>query len=260
MSARALRQRPPLVFVHGSAHAAWCWHEHFLDYFHTRGFRSYAIDLRGHGGAAGGEHLRWTTIDDYVTDLAAAVADVPEAPVLIGHSMGGLVVQKYLERRRARAAILLAPSPARGMLRSGARMLLRHPLILAHVALTLEAGHLYSTPARARALLFGPALSDARLADYVARFGRESVRALFDLVFDRPRVEDIRGKCPMLVMGAENDAILSRADITETARAYQAAWHMVPSIGHDMMLDVGWESVARHMADWIDDVALKTAL
>jgi pimeloyl-ACP methyl ester carboxylesterase len=259
MSARKLGPRPPLVFVHGSAHASWCWHEHFLEYFDTRGFASYAIDLRGHGDADAGEYLRWTPITHYVNDLTAAVAAIPEPPVLIGHSMGGLVIQKYLERAPARAAILIAPSPAHGMLRSGARLVLHHPLIFAHVALTLDARHLYSTPARARALLFGPELSDAKVADYSARFGRESIRVLFDLMFDRPKVDRIRGRCPMLVMGAGRDAILSARDITETARAYQAPYHMVPAMGHDMMLDVGWESVARHMADWIDDVTLRTA-
>lgn len=259
MTARRLGPRPPLVFVHGSAHASWCWHEHFLEYFHTRGFTSFAIDLRGHGDADAGEYLRWTPIADYVRDLEAAVAAIPDPPVLIGHSMGGLVVQKFLERGHARAAILLAPSPARGMLRSGARLVLRHPIIFAHVGLTLDARHLYSTPARARALLFGPQLSDAKVAEYSARFGRESIRVLFDLVFNRPRVDRVRGKCPMLVMGADRDAILSAEDITETARAYQAPYHTVAAMGHDMMLDVGWESVARHMADWIDDVTLRTA-
>jgi hypothetical protein len=256
--AKTLGPRPPLVFVHGSAHASWCWHEHFLDYFQTRGFASYAMDMRGHGDADAGEHLRWTPIADYVNDLEAAVAEIPASPVLIGHSMGGLVVQKFLERGQARAAILLAPSPAHGMLRSGARLVLRHPFVFAHVALTLETRHLYSTPARARKFLFGPELSDAKVADYSSRFGRESVRVLFDMLFDRPDVDRIRGKCPMLVMGAGKDAILSAEDVTETARAYQAPYHMVPAMGHDMMLDVGWESVARHMADWIDDVALKS--
>jgi pimeloyl-ACP methyl ester carboxylesterase len=40
-------QRPPLCFVHGSYHAAWCWAEHFLPYFAARGYDAYALSLRG---------------------------------------------------------------------------------------------------------------------------------------------------------------------------------------------------------------------
>lgn len=39
--------RPPLVFVHGSFHAAWCWAEHWLPFFSQNGFDSYALSLLG---------------------------------------------------------------------------------------------------------------------------------------------------------------------------------------------------------------------
>ncbi|CAN1122578.1 hypothetical protein LINPERPRIM_LOCUS2801 [Linum perenne] len=38
---------PPLVFVHGSYHAAWCWAEHWLPFFSSSGFDCYAISLLG---------------------------------------------------------------------------------------------------------------------------------------------------------------------------------------------------------------------
>ena len=60
---------PPLLFIHGSGHAAWCWAEHFLDYFADRGFDANALSLRGHGGSNGRDRLRWTSIADYVEDV-----------------------------------------------------------------------------------------------------------------------------------------------------------------------------------------------
>jgi pimeloyl-ACP methyl ester carboxylesterase len=39
----------PLLFVHGGEHAAWCWDEHFLDFFAAEGYRAVALSLRGHG-------------------------------------------------------------------------------------------------------------------------------------------------------------------------------------------------------------------
>lgn len=40
-------QNPPLVFVHGSFHAAWCWAEHWLPFFSHSGYDCYAISLLG---------------------------------------------------------------------------------------------------------------------------------------------------------------------------------------------------------------------
>src|SRR6476661_688640 len=41
----------PILFVHGAWHGAWCWEEHFLDFFAERGHRVAALDLRGHGAS-----------------------------------------------------------------------------------------------------------------------------------------------------------------------------------------------------------------
>ena len=87
----------PLLFVHGAWHGAWCWAEYFLPYFAEHGYTSHALDLRGHGKSEGANRLRWTGITHYVSDVEHVVDQLDKAPVLIGHSMGGLVVQKYLE-------------------------------------------------------------------------------------------------------------------------------------------------------------------
>ena len=59
----------PLLFVHGTGHAAWCWDEFFLPYFAGRGFDSYAVSLRWHGKSEGTENLKWTSVADYVADV-----------------------------------------------------------------------------------------------------------------------------------------------------------------------------------------------
>jgi len=45
-------RRPPLVFVHGSFHAAWCWAEHWLPFFSRAGFPCYALSLRAQASRA----------------------------------------------------------------------------------------------------------------------------------------------------------------------------------------------------------------
>src|SRR5215813_5709991 len=41
----------PLLFVHGGWHGAWCWDDHFLDFFADAGYRAVALSLRGHGAS-----------------------------------------------------------------------------------------------------------------------------------------------------------------------------------------------------------------
>jgi len=68
-----------------------------------------AVSLRGHGGAAGSRARRGSGSTD---DVIAAVAALPAPPVLVGHSMGGLVVQQVLARYAVQAAVPVAPIPA----------------------------------------------------------------------------------------------------------------------------------------------------
>src|SRR5690606_1090224 len=105
----------PLLFVHGAYTGAWCWDEHFLPFFARHGYAAHAVSLSGHGGSEGRERLDRLRLADYVDDVARTVAELPAPPVLIGHSMGGLIVQKYLEHADATAAALLCAVPPHGL-------------------------------------------------------------------------------------------------------------------------------------------------
>ena len=107
--------KAPLLFVHGAWHGAWCWDEHFLDFFAAKGYRSLALSLRGHGKSPAPKPMQFCSIADFVDDVASVVDNLPTRPVLIGHSMGGFVVQKYLESHDAAGGVLLASIPPSGI-------------------------------------------------------------------------------------------------------------------------------------------------
>ena len=101
----------PLLFVHGAWHAAWCWDEHFLDFFADRGFRAVAVSLRGHGASTSVQASELVFSSPTMSTMYARQSTARfRDPVLIGHSMGCLVVHKYLETVPAPAAVLMAPS------------------------------------------------------------------------------------------------------------------------------------------------------
>ena len=241
---------PPLLFVHGSCHGAWCWDEHFLPYFAERGFDAYALSLRGHGESAPPRSLRWTSIASYVADVEQLAADLPREPVLIGHSLGGLIVQKLLEQRPLPGAVLVAPAPRRGRGRGAVRLVRRAPLLAARLLLTLEPRTLFSTPQLCRRLLFSPATSEDAVNRYAERIGRESFRAWLEMLVVRLDARRI-GSTPMLILGAEGDRLISGNALRATAGDYGADLTMTPDMGHDIMLEDNWQEAAGAMLDWL---------
>jgi pimeloyl-ACP methyl ester carboxylesterase len=242
----------PLLFVHGAWHGSWCWKEHFLPYFAQHGYASYTFDLRGHGASEGGKRLRWTRIADYVADVEQVARQFDHQPLLIGHSMGGLVVQKYLETHQAPAAILLASVPPTGVLRTTLSIARRHPLPFLKANATLKLYPIVGTPALTREAFFPADMPDEEVQRYFALIRDESYRAFLDMmVFNLPHPK--RVKTPMLVLGAEYDTIFTPKEVRATARAYHTEATIFPSMAHDVMLGNDWQDVADHMLHWLNE-------
>lgn len=125
----------PLLFIHRMFHGAWRWDDDFLDYFVARGYRAYAVNLRGHGKSDAARKPRWTCVADFVDDLDVAVRQLPGPPIMIGHSLGGFIVQKYLEDHDLPGGVLLSSPPPAGTLRPALRMLCRRPGVFAKTRL-----------------------------------------------------------------------------------------------------------------------------
>ncbi|OBJ47292.1 alpha/beta hydrolase [Mycobacterium sp. 1423905.2] len=241
--------RTPLLFVHGGGHAAWCWDEYFLDFFAANGFRAVAVNLRGHGGSSTSRPLRTVSIADYVDDLAAVIDYLTDVPVLIGHSLGGFVVQKYLESHQAPAGVLLASAPPHGLSRFLLRSIRRHPWLMAKATVTGNSVQLINTPGRAREAFFSVRAANTDVARWAARFEEESPRALLDTMVHPIRPQ--RVSAPMLVLGAGSDRSITTAEVRATARAYRTEAEIFAGMAHDMMLEPGWRAVAERIEAWV---------
>jgi len=244
------KYRTPILFVHGAWHGAWCWDQGFLDYFAERGFASHALSLRGHGASEGHESLRWHSVEDYVQDVARIAGGLPSPPILVGHSMGGFVVQKYLETRQAPAAVLLAPVPPGGVFSTLMRLTARHPLIILRINATFSLRPLVETPALVREAFFSKTMNEEKVQCYFERMQDESYRAFLDmLMLDLRKPERVR--TPLMVMGGAVDTIFNPQQVGDTAASYGVKARMFPDMAHDMMLEDGWQQVADEMIEWI---------
>jgi len=245
----------PLLFIRGMMHGAWCWEAHFLDYFARHGFTAHAVNLRGHGNSEGRDRLRWTRIADYVEDVASAVGQLPGPPVLIGHSLGGFVLQKYLENHDAPGAVLLSSPPPAGLGRTVFRIARRSPLVFARVNLTFSLLPMIATPQLAREAFLSADLPDETLRVYWQRMEEESYRALVDMVaLDLPK--PVKVKTPLLILGAARDNMLEPAEIEETARAYHTRCEIIPDVAHDSMIELRWQRVADRILAWLGERGL----
>jgi pimeloyl-ACP methyl ester carboxylesterase len=252
-------QPTPLLFIHGSMHGAWCWQAHFLDFFAQHGYAAHAVNLRGHGNSDGRENLRWTRISDYVEDLAEAAGQLPSPPVLIGHSMGGFIIQKYLETHDATGAVLLSSPPPAGLLGTVLRIARRQPLAFAKSSLTLSLLPVIATPQLARQAFFSEDLPEDQLRAYWKRMQEESYMAFLDMVaLDLPKPE--KRNTPLLVLGVGRDNMIKPAEIEALAGAYHTQAEFIPDVAHNSMLELGWQAVAERILVWLKERQFMPAL
>lgn len=174
--------RPPLLFVHGGYTNALCWEHNFIPYFNRRGHDAYALDLSGHGGSEGRERLDEFSLADFADDLAQAVDSLPATPVLIGHSMGTLVVQRYLTHGQAAGVALLAPVPPTGTGGSAGRLALQHPDFFRELP-NVVAGRPTEHSLRIMAeVYFSPDMPRQDVLQYMPMIQPESEQAIAEMV------------------------------------------------------------------------------
>jgi pimeloyl-ACP methyl ester carboxylesterase len=239
----------PLLFVHGAWHGAWCWEEHFLDHFAEQGYQVAALDLRGHGSSPARGRFRTRRLRHYVADVAEVAATFDTPPVVIGHSMGGMVVQKYLERHDAPAAVLLASGPPRGAIGATLRTARRHPWRFLRVNATWSLYPMVEDPEVARTLFFSDALDDVTALGHTSRMQDEAYLAYLDMVvLDLPRPKRVTS--PVLVVGGEGDVLFTPREVRATAKAYGTTALMFDG-AHDLMLEPCWPQVAAAITDWL---------
>jgi len=239
----------PLLFVHGAYAAAWCWEEHFLDFFAAAGYPSYAVSLSGHGTSRGRDRLDSFGIDHYVDDLREVAAALQAAPVLVGHSMGGMVAQKYLEQASGAGLVLMCSVPPQGLWAAAMGMAFQRPGLMRDLNRLLGGGQVALETLREA--MFAQTVAQEDLARWYRRMQPESHRAIWDMtLFNLPRLGRMELP-PLLVLGAAHDHLIPASQVEMTARSYGVTAEIFPDMGHGLMLERDWRKVAARIRDWL---------
>lgn len=231
--------RPPLLFVPGLGHEAGCW-DRWRTAAAAAGYPAYAMSLRGHGTSHG--NVRRARLGQYRDDVVRVARSLPEPPVLVGHSMGGLVSAMAAARYAVPALVLVASVPARPALGSLLSIARQHPLD--------AAGVLAGRTLRMRPEYLFERLDPATAAACIARCGPESPIAQYQLVFHRRPARPFGG-ARVLALGAPADRLVPVADVRATARYYDADLMEFEGLGHNLMQDEGWEQPWAAVEAWL---------
>ena len=214
-----------------------------MPWFSDQGFECHAFDFRHHGDAGGPRTLRRSRIRHYVEDLAEAVDAIDRPPILVAHSMGSLVAQRYLETAESPAAVLLAPIPIGGVGRATGRTMRRHPLKFLEANLRLDLAPLVDTPRMARSMLYDPDIDDDTVSRLQPMLQSESYMAYLDMLFvTRPRPQLVHSPVA-IVMGTE-DRLFSVKEARRLAGAYGIDPRIIDGAAHDLMVGPRWEQTA----------------
>ncbi len=245
------QSKATVLFLHGAWHSASCWDSGFMERIAFNGYDCHAVSLRGHGRSASVGSLRWVRYRDYLDDLLSTIEDLGEV-VLVGHSMGGYLIQKSLERISVKGVCLISPVPVTGTLKATWRFARRHPIQYAKVMAQARLWHVVASEELAGDVL----LSDPDHPEAARVFDQlqdESFLAYLDMMFMAlPKPARVVSKPPMLVMGGTEDRLFSASEFKNTARSWDAEVALFDGLPHDMMLVEGWESVADGLTEWLD--------
>lgn len=243
-----------ILLVHGAWHSSWYWEEKVAPWLRDQGATVNCIDLPGHGGS-GSARIGFHSINDYVDAVALRLQQNERPMVVVGHSMGGHVVQKLMERRPSKlaGAALLASVPPDGVWRVVLSLLRKHPIDLLRTTVGMDLYRIVRTPALARELFYSPALSQDVLMGYWQRVQNESFRAFLDmLILNLPRPDRVDRDLPKWVAGGQADVVFPPSSIEATAEAYGVEATIYASMAHSsLLLEDGWQQVASDLLDWI---------
>ena len=255
-----------IVFAHGICHGAWCWTT-TLEYFSNAGYDCYALSYRGHGQRADPifKKLLKYKLCDYVDDLAAVVEAVTQEtgdrPFLVGHSMGGAVVQAYIDdnSHKVSGAVLYASAPAKRMrifetqaAHIASRRLKRSFMVALGMKLSVEKVN--------DSAFFNDRLDPDLCSLYASLLQPESLRVVFGLMGRGYSKRWKSVKCPVCIVGSSADEYFPEKMLLRTAETYGVdpasdRYKVFPGLCHDMMLDKGWEETAEYVLAFLRSAA-----
>ncbi len=252
--------QPNIIMVHGAFCGGWTF-DAFRAPFEAAGHRILTPDLRGHGKNDPSVAAVGVSMTDYARDIAGLCTVQDEPPILIGHSMGGLVAAMAARKTRLKALILLAPSAPWGV--AGSSVEEAATAFGLHMLGPFWAQTVNPDRSLMRQFSLDRMPRPEREA-VVAQLRPESGRALWETLnwwldpFMTTSVGAGPLQAPTLVLGGERDVVHPVATVRQTASRLGGQYIALPGMSHWLVGEPGWEEVAEIALGWLADVETPT--
>ncbi len=251
-----------IVFIHGMGGTGAHW-DHYKGHFEERGYTCIAPTLRHHDADPQAEpiaELGRVSLLDYASDLEDMIRELDGPPIIIGHSMGGLLAQILTSRGLAQATIILTPAAPKGVVALT-------PSVIRSFWSGMTTWGFWRKPMRQT---YGEAVYS--MMQYLTEEERrkaydetvpESGRAMAEIgfwLFDRhsaARVDPKAITTPLLVVGATDDKITPAAVVRKVWKRYRhvAEYKEFSGHAHWVLAERGWQEIAQYCAEWLESKA-----
>lgn len=245
-----------VILVHGAWHGAWCWERFSKELPKDLSVRT--VSLPGHGRETGSfDPNRTIRLSDHVNHLIDIIetTDTASGLVLIGHSMGGFVIQKMLETYRPKgldSIFLLAPVPWTGVALPFARFAIANPWIALRSLFTWSTVPMIQDVQTVSQLFYNVSGSSLDISQYCSRMCAEGACIMYkDLMFPirtRRVVQNIQG-VPVFVLGSDVDGLFKVHEFQATAKKLGGTFKLFHGFCHNMMLDTHFTAVVAYIQD-----------
>jgi pimeloyl-ACP methyl ester carboxylesterase len=254
-----------IFMIHGMWGGPWYW-ENYRGVFEREGYRCVSTTLPYHDMDPRGvpdPRLGTASLLDYAEVLEQQVRRLGVKPILMGHSMGGLLAQMLGARGLAKALVLLTPASPSGI------VALTPSVIRAFWSMQTTWGF-WRKPMRQT---YGEAvdsmlhlLPEKERKETYDKFVYESGRAAFEIgcwLFDSTgasRVDESKVTCPVLVVAGAQDRITPASVVRRVAKKYKAvsAYREFENHAHWVVAEPRWQEVAEHVAGWLSPLRTKS--
>ena len=248
-----------IVMLHGMWGGAWCW-ENYKGFFEKKGYNCITPILRFHDvepNETPPPQLGTTSLLDYAEDLEKEIRKLDEVPILMGHSMGGLLAQILGSRGLAKALVLLSPAPPRGIIALKPSIIRgfwsvftkwgfwRKPMRQTFAEAVYSRMHLL--PIEEQKEAFAKSVYDSgRAVCEIGFWFLDSNRA--------SRVDESRVTCPVLVVIGTEDRITPVSVVRKVADKYRtvSTYQEFTDHAHWVIREPGWQEITGYISDWLN--------
>jgi len=246
----------PIVLIHGM----WCTGANFdrlVEALKPRGHACHAPTLPAHEVGKAHPEVGNKSLAEYLSFLEDFVRrqNFTEAPILVGHSMGGLLAQQLAARIQPFALVLLTPAWPAGIWGLRWANFVSFFRIITRWAWWRRPQKLSFHRAVVSAFNYVPRDRHVKLYDAMVE---ESGRAAFEIalwMLDRARASRVDAdavRCPVYVVSCGEDRLTPAASVRKVAARYRhASLRHYPDRGHWVLDDVDTDEMAAEIANWL---------